>query len=224
MTDDSLIARNLASIRARIAAAAHAAGRPPNAITLMAVSKTHDAAAITAALAAGQTLFGENRVQEAMEKFPPLLAAHPQLRLHLIGPLQTNKVKDAMQLCHSIDSLDRPRLADAIARHAEATGHCPQLLVQINIGDEPQKAGIPTTEAPAFIRQMQTRFGTHLQGLMCIPPAGANPAPYFQHLTNLADEASLPTRSMGMSGDFEAAIEAGTTHVRVGGGIFGSRR
>jgi pyridoxal phosphate enzyme (YggS family) len=223
MPDSNAIADALASIRARIAAAAIAANRNPDDITLVAVSKTHPATAIAAAIAAGQTIFGENRVQEAQEKFPALLAAHPTIKLHLIGPLQTNKAAAALKLADTIETLDRPKLAAAIAHAAQTTGTSPNLLIQVNIGDEPQKSGIPTAEAHAFIRAMRTRFGDSLRGLMCIPPANANPAPYFQHLTQLADAHGLPVRSMGMSSDFEAAIAHGATHIRVGSAIFGAR-
>jgi pyridoxal phosphate enzyme (YggS family) len=213
------IAANLSNIRARVAAAAIAAGRDPAAITLIAVSKTHGAQAIAAAQAAGQTIFGENRVQEAAEKFP-LAGA----RLHLIGPLQTNKAAQAIRLAQSIDSLDRPKLSDALARAADTAGTAiPDLLIQINLGSEPQKAGILPPEADAFIRASQNRFGTAIKGLMCIPPADADPAPYFRQLANLADSHGLVVRSMGMSGDFETAIACGATHIRVGSAIFGSR-
>ena len=194
------------------------AGRDPAAITLIAVSKTHPRDAVFEALAAGATVFGENRVQEATAKFP-LAGA----RLHLIGPLQTNKASEAVRLADSIDTLDRDRLADAIARAAEAAGRCPELLVQVNIGAEPQKAGISPENADAFIRAMQARFGARLRGLMCIPPAGLAPEPYFTRLAAMADSHGLPVRSMGMSGDFEAAIAAGATHIRVGTAIFGHR-
>jgi pyridoxal phosphate enzyme (YggS family) len=223
MPEPSLIAAALASIRARIEAAAQAAGRNPADITLVAVSKTHPATAIAEAMAAGQMIFGENRLQEAQSKFPPLLAAHPEARLHLIGGLQTNKAKDAVKLCHMIESLDREKLADAIAKAADAAGACPDLLVQINIGDEPQKSGIPTADADNFIRAMQTRFGASLKGLMCIPPANADPTPHFQHLTALADTHNLPIRSMGMTNDFETAIANGATQLRLGTAVFGGR-
>jgi len=223
MTGLSPIATNLASILARIRAAAETAGRDPKDITLVAVSKTHPLQAVEDALAAGQTTFGENRLQEAQAKFPELLSRHREARLHLIGGLQTNKAKDAVKLCHMIESLDRDKLANAIAAAADAHGACPNLLVQINIGDEPQKSGIPTADAEPFIRAMRARFGTHLQGLMCIPPAHADPTPYFRHLTALADTNSLPIRSMGMSADFETAISCGATHVRIGTALFGAR-
>jgi pyridoxal phosphate enzyme (YggS family) len=218
MAEAPTIAGNLAAIRARIAAAARAAGRDPAEITLIAVSKTHGPDALAAAIAAGQTVFGENRVQEAATKFP-----RPGATLHIIGPLQTNKVRDAMRIATHIDTLDRPKLADAIAAAAEAAGTAPALLVQVNIGDEPQKAGIPLAQADGFIRAMKTRFGGALAGLMCIPPAARDPAPFFTRLAQLADEHALPVRSMGMSGDFETAIAHGATHIRIGSAIFGAR-
>lgn len=218
MPYSTLIAQNLETIRVRIAAAARAAGRDPAAITLIAVSKFHPKEMVLAALAAGATVFGENRVQEAAEKFPL-----PGAKLHIIGGLQTNKAEQAVRLADAIDSLDRLRLADAIEQAAQRAGRLPELLVQVNIGDEPQKSGVPPREADAFIRAMRTRFGTALKGLMCIPPAGLDPAPYFQMLSSLADTHGLPVRSMGMSGDYAAAIAAGATHIRIGTAIFGQR-
>ncbi len=213
-----MIPANLENIHARIAAAARAAGRAPAEVTLVAVSKTHPRAAVLAALAAGQAVFGENKVQEAAEKFPI-----PGAQLHLIGALQTNKAAQAVRLADMIESLDRERLSDAIAKAAAAAGRLPALLVQVNIGDEPQKAGVPLAQADAFIRASRARFGAALQGLMCIPPEGLDPLPYFQRLAAMADAHGLAVRSMGMSGDFEAAISAGATHVRVGTAIFGAR-
>jgi pyridoxal phosphate enzyme (YggS family) len=218
MADPSAIAANLKTILDRIKTAALAAGRDPAGITLVAVSKTHPVAAVQAALAAGQHVFGENRVQEAAEKFP-LAGA----RLHIIGGLQTNKAAQAVRLADSIDSLDRAHLADAIEAAAQKSGRLPELLVQVNIGDEAQKSGVALTEADAFIRAMRARFGARLAGLMCIPPEGADPLPYFQRLGAMADVHGLAVRSMGMSGDFEIAIGAGATHVRVGTAIFGAR-
>jgi pyridoxal phosphate enzyme (YggS family) len=217
------IAAALGLVRERIAAAANAAGRQPDQITLVAVSKTHPAAAIAEAIAAGQAIFGENRVQEAEQKFPALLAAHPGARLHLIGGLQTNKAAAAVRLAQTIETLDRPKLADAIADAVQASGKSPTLLVQINIGDEPQKSGVSTAGADSFIRAMRSRFGATLQGLMCIPPADLDPIPYFRRLAQLADTHGLPIRSMGMSVDYEAAIAEGATHVRIGSAIFGTR-
>jgi pyridoxal phosphate enzyme (YggS family) len=218
MSDSTTISQNLASIRARIAAASHAAGRDPAGITLIAVSKTHPLVAVGQALEAGQAVFGENRVQEAAQKFPL-----PGARLHIIGTLQTNKAAEAVRLADSIDSLDRQKLSDAIAAAADATGKAPDLLVQVNIGDEPQKSGLSPHDADAFIRAARSRFGPSLKGLMCIPPAGRDPLPFFQHLAAMADSHGLAVRSMGMSGDFETAILAGATHIRIGTAIFGTR-
>jgi pyridoxal phosphate enzyme (YggS family) len=192
-------------------------------VTLVAVSKTHPAAAVEAALEAGQLVFGENRVQEAAEKFPALRAAHPGLRLHIIGGLQTNKARDAVRLADVIEVLDRPRLADAIEDAGQKAGRLPDVLVQVNVGDEPQKGGVATAEADAFIAACQARFGAKLTGLMCIPPAEADPAPYFRWLAACAGRHGLGVLSMGMSSDFECAIACGATHVRVGSAIFGSR-
>ncbi|HQT63080.1 MAG: YggS family pyridoxal phosphate enzyme [Acidocella sp. 20-57-95] len=217
------VPRALTSVRARLSAAAQAAGRNPNDVQLVAVSKTHGADAVAQALAAGQFLFGENRLQEAAGKFPALLAVQPTMRLHLIGGLQTNKAKDAVRLCHVIETLDRPKLADAIYNAVQAAGRCPDLLVQVNIGDEPQKSGVAVAQADGFIRDMVGRFGASLTGLMCIPPANEAPARYFKLLASMADAHGLAVRSMGMSGDFETAIACGATHVRVGSAIFGAR-
>lgn len=217
------LTERLHDVQARIANALRDAGRAPGDATLVAVSKTNPTAAIIEALAAGQHLFGENRVQEAQEKFPPLRPAWPTLRLHLIGGLQTNKARDAVRLADVIETLDRPRLADAIADAIQKEGRTPALLVQVNVGDEPQKAGIPTAQADLFIEHCRTRFGDALQGLMCIPPADENPAPHFQWLATVAGRHALPILSMGMSNDFEIAIRHGATHVRVGSAIFGSR-
>ena len=215
----SAIADNLRRVQDRIAAAATRAGRDPSAITLVAVSKTNPAEAVLAALAAGQLHFGENRVQEAQSKFPPLRAAHPAMRLHIIGGLQTNKARDAVKLGDVIETLDRPRLADAIAKE----GRAPQLLVQINIGDEDQKSGISRADADGFINDCKARFGAALAGLMCIPPVEGDPAPHFAWLADRAAKHGLPIVSMGMSGDFEVAVAHGATHVRVGSAIFGTR-
>ncbi len=217
------LAQRLASLKARIAASAIQSGRAPSAVELVAVSKTHPAEAIQAVLAAGQFVFGENRVQEAQAKFPALRETFPQLQLHLIGGLQTNKARDAVRLADCIESLDRPRLADAIADAIQSLGRTPRLLVQVNVGDEPQKSGIPTAEADAFIEACQNRFGAALAGLMCIPPADGDPVPHFIWLANRARTHGLAVVSMGMSADFELAIAHGATHVRVGSALFGSR-
>jgi pyridoxal phosphate enzyme (YggS family) len=219
-----MIAANLADIRGRVAQAALRAGRAADAVTLVAVSKTHPAAAVVDALGCGQLHFGENRVQEAAAKFPELRAAHPGLRLHIIGGLQTNKARDAVRLADVIETIDRPRLADAIADAIQREGRTPDLLVQVNVGDEPQKSGIPTAEADAFIAACRQRFGQALTGLMCIPPAEGDPAPHFDWLAACAARHGLGVVSMGMSGDFETAIGHGATHVRVGSAIFGHRQ
>ncbi len=220
---DASIVDALNHVRTRIADTARACGRSPDDITLVAVSKTHPASAVQAALAAGQLCFGENRVQEAAGKFAPLRPANPALRLHLIGGLQTNKAEDAVRTADVIESLDRPRLADAIATAAQRVGRLPQLLVQVNIGDETQKSGIPIGEADGFIEACRHRFGNALCGLMCIPPADRDPAPYFGRLADLRGRHGLKLLSMGMSGDYVAAIGQGATHVRVGSAIFGVR-
>ena len=221
MFDD--IAANLTRIRARIEAAAAAAGRPPGAAQLVAVSKTNPVEAVEAALAAGQRVFGENRVQEAAAKFPQLRAAHPDLRLHIIGPLQTNKARDAVRLADVIETLDRPKLALALAEAMQKEGRRPDLLIQVNTGAEPQKAGILPDEADAFITLCRTTHALPILGLMCIPPAEEDPAPHFDLLAEIAARHGLKTLSMGMSGDFEIAIRHGATHVRVGSAIFGAR-
>jgi pyridoxal phosphate enzyme (YggS family) len=220
---DTAIAANLAQVRRRIAAAAARAGRQAGDITLVAVSKTHPAAAVRGAIAAGQLVFGENRVQEAASKFPALRAVNPALCLHIIGGLQTNKARDAVRLADVIESLDRPRLAEAITAAAQREGRLPRLLVQVNTGDEAQKSGVPRDAADAFIAACRRQFGAALVGLMCIPPADADPAPHFAALAALATQHGLGELSMGMSGDFETAIAHGATSVRVGTAIFGHR-
>jgi pyridoxal phosphate enzyme (YggS family) len=224
MSNQDIIAANLARIRDRIAEAAARANRPAGSVTLVAVSKTHGPEAVAAALAAGQTVFGENRVQEAAGKFPPLQAAHPALRLHLIGGLQTNKAREAVRLADVIESLDRPRLALALAAARAQEGRRPGLLVQVNTGEEPQKSGIPRAAAADFLRACREEHGLPVQGLMCIPPVDQDPVPHFRFLAELAARQGLAVLSMGMSADFEAAIACGATHVRVGSAIFGARR
>ena len=219
----SHVTADLSAVRARIAAAATRAGRVADAVQLVAVSKTHPVTAVRAAYAAGQRLFGENRVQEATGKFAGLRESCPAIRLHIIGGLQTNKARDAVRLADVIEVLDRPRLADAIADAIQHHGRAPELLIQVNLGDEAQKAGISPGEADAFIAACQARFGTTLTGLMCIPPAEGDPAPHFAWLAACAARHGLGVLSMGMSGDFETAIAHGATHVRVGTAIFGTR-
>ncbi|MCH4089891.1 YggS family pyridoxal phosphate-dependent enzyme [Acetobacter sp.] len=217
------ISRALDEVRGQIEKAAQTAGRPSDSVTLVAVSKFHPAYAVEAALHAGQRVFGENRVQEAAEKFPRLRAQYPDLRLHLIGGLQTNKAREAVRIADVIESLDRPSLSDALAKAADQEGRMPDLLVEVNTGDEPQKFGVPREKADAFIRMTRERFGEKLCGLMCIPPAGEDPVPHFRFLRSLADEHDLPVRSMGMSADYPQAIAEGATLVRVGTAIFGER-
>jgi PLP dependent protein len=215
---------NLAAVRERIAAAARAAGREEAEVTLVAVSKTHPAAAVRAALGAGQRIFGENRVQEALAKFPDLRRAFPDLELHLIGPLQTNKVRDAVAHCDVIETVDRPRLAEALAREMEKSGRRPSCYIEVNTGEEPQKAGVLPAAADDFIRDCRNRLGLPIAGLMCIPPEDEEPALHFALLREIARRNGLPVLSMGMSADFETAIRFGATHVRVGTAIFGARR
>jgi PLP dependent protein len=216
------IAANLAAVRARVAAAATAGGRAPAEVRLIAVSKTHGAAAVAAAIAAGQRQFGENRVQEAALKYPALKAATPGIELHLIGPLQTNKVKEAVALFDAIETLDRPKLAEALAREMARQGRRPHLFVEVNTGEEPQKAGVLPAEADAFIAQCRS-LGLEIAGLMCIPPAEEEPAPRFALLREIARRNGIAQLSMGMSADYETAIRFGATHVRVGTAIFGER-
>ena len=217
------VSQNLGDILARIDAARKAAIQPAPATRLVAVSKTVDETGIREALEAGQRLFGENRVQEAMAKFPALKVDYPDLELHLIGPLQTNKVKEASALFDVIQSLDRPRLADALAAEREKSGRCPRLFIQVNTGEEPQKAGVLPAETAALIAQAR-KLDLPLEGLMCIPPADDDAAPHFAFLAKLARDHGLANLSMGMSGDFELAVKFGATHVRVGTAIFGTRQ
>lgn len=214
----SAITAGLHAVQSRIAAAAR--GRS---VTLVAVSKTHPAEAVREALAAGQKVFGENRVQEAKAKFPELRKDYPDLRLHLIGPLQTNKVRDAVALFDVIESIDRPKLARALADEMERSGRRPLVLIQVNTGREPQKAGIDPDQVDAMVAICRDEYRLPLAGLMCIPPAEEDPAPHFRLLAGLAARHGLGIISMGMSGDFETAIAEGATHVRVGSAIFGHR-
>jgi pyridoxal phosphate enzyme (YggS family) len=216
------IPENLADILARIDAARKAAIAPAPRTQLVAVSKTVSESGVREAIAAGQRLFGENRVQEAQGKFPQLKAEFPDLVLHLIGPLQTNKVKDVVALCDVLQTLDRTRLADALAAERDKTGKCPQLFIQVNTGEEPQKAGVLPAESEALIAYAR-KLELPLVGLMCIPPVEDDVAPHFAFLAKLAKENGLSQLSMGMSGDFEMAIRFGATHVRVGSAIFGER-
>jgi pyridoxal phosphate enzyme (YggS family) len=215
-------AEGLAAVRRDIEAACRRANRDAGSVTLVAVSKTVAADAIEPIIAAGQRVFGENRVQEAKAKWPPLVARCPDLELHLIGPLQTNKAREAVALFDAIQTLDRPKLADVLRAEIDRCGRTPFLFVQVNTGEEPQKAGVAPREAGALIGHARG-LGLPLKGLMCIPPAGENPAPHFALLAKLAVEHDLPLLSMGMSSDFEIAVRFGATHVRVGSAIFGER-
>jgi len=216
------ISQNLADILARIEAARKAAIKPAAQTHLLAVSKTVSQDSIREAIAAGQRLFGENRVQEAQAKYPELKNELPDLELHLIGPLQTNKVKDAVALFDVIQTLDRTKLADALAAERDKSGKCPRLLLQVNTGEEPQKAGVLPAETASLIGYAR-KLELPLEGLMCIPPAEDDAAPHFALLAKLARDHGLANLSMGMSGDFELAVKFGATHVRVGTAIFGSR-
>jgi PLP dependent protein len=218
-----MIAANLDQIRARMRAALAAAGRPEGAACLVAVAKTFGADAVEAALAAGQRVFGENRVQEAMGKYPALRAAHPDLDLHLIGPLQSNKVKEAVATFDAIHTLDRPKLAAALAAEIARSGKRPKLFVQVNTGSEPQKAGVLPEAADAFLAECRDVHGLAIAGLMCIPPLADVPAPHFAFLGEIAKRNGLSALSVGMSGDFETALALGATHIRVGSAIFGTR-
>ncbi len=217
------VSANLTGVNERIALAARQAGRAPETITLVAVSKTHPPNRIEAALRAGHRCFGENRVQEAQTKWPALRARYPDLRLHLIGPLQTNKAKEAVQLFDVIESVDRPKLASALAEQMTRLGRRLQCFVQVNTGDEPQKAGVPSKDADEFIRACRDSYGLPVIGLMCIPPLDEPPALHFALLREIARRHALPELSMGMSADFEEAIRFGATYVRVGTAVFGSR-
>lgn len=213
----------LRKVLAGVADAARAAGRKPEAVTLIAVSKTFGAAEIEPVIAAGQRVFGENRVQEAKAKWPALKAKWPDLELHLIGPLQSNKTAEAVQLFDAIHTVDRPKIAEAIAGEMRRQGKSLTLFVQVNTGREPQKAGIDPDQADAFLRGCRDQHGLSIAGLMCIPPADTDPKPHFEMLADIARRNGLAWLSMGMSGDYPAAIACGATHVRVGSAIFGVR-
>lgn len=216
-------AERLEIIRNRIERARRRFGPPPEAVELVAVSKTFDAAAVRPFLAAGQRVFGENRVQEAAGKWPELRSSYDGIVLHLIGPLQTNKAREAVALFDVIETVDREKLAGVLATEMDRAGRRLPVFVQVNIGLEPQKAGIAPEEAVAFVARCREVHGLDVIGLMCIPPEGMPPGPYFAQLAVLGREAGVEKLSMGMSGDFETAIAMGATHVRVGSALFGSR-
>ena len=217
------VAANLAAVRARVGAAATAAGRDPDAVTLVAVTKVHGPERIDAALAAGHRVFGENRVQEAQSKYPALKAANPDLVLHLIGPLQTNKARDAVELFDVIETVDRPKLARALAKEMARTGRRPACFIQVNTGEEPQKAGVMPGDVEALIALARDELDLPVTGLMCIPPIDEEPSLHFALLAEMAKRNGLAQLSMGMTADFETAIRFGATHVRVGTAIFGPR-
>ena len=214
---------HLAEVKGRIAATARAAGRDTADITLVAVSKTHGAEKVRELLVAGQRVFGENRVQEAQEKFPALKAEYPDLELHLIGPLQTNKARDAVVLFDVIQSVDRDRLAASLAKEMEKAGKRPACFIQVNTGEEPQKAGVLPADVDAFVATCRDTYKLPIVGLMCIPPVDEEPALHFALLAKMAARNGLKQVSMGMSADYETAVKLGATHVRVGSALFGAR-
>jgi pyridoxal phosphate enzyme (YggS family) len=220
----TLTATGLAAVRDEIARACREARRDPSSVTLVAVSKTFDVDAIEPVIAQGQTVFGENRVQEAKAKWPALNACHPGIELHMIGPLQSNKVKEAVALFDAIHSVDRPSLCEALAREFGRQDRRPLLFVEINTGAEAQKAGVLPQDADAFLKRCRDDFALPIAGLMCIPPFEEAPAPHFALTAKIADRNGLKLLSMGMSADFSVAIAFGATHVRVGSAIFGARQ
>jgi PLP dependent protein len=216
-------ASNLATVKADIVKAAVDAGRAPDSVNLVAVSKVHDAERILPVLKAGHRLFGENRVQEAEAKWPALRAQFPDTILHLIGPLQSNKVKNAVATFDVIETVDRAKIARALAVEFDRTGRRLPCYIQVNTGEEPQKAGIPPREVDAFVKECRDNLNLDIQGLMCIPPVDEEPALHFALLAEIPDRNELMVRSMGMSADYLSAIALGATHVRVGTAIFGHR-
>lgn len=213
----------LAEVEEEIARACRDARRDRGSVTLIAVSKTFGADAISPVIAAGQRVFGENRVQEAKAKWPALMLAHPGIVLHLIGPLQSNKAKEAVALFDAIHSVDRPSICEALAKEIKSQNRQPQLFIQINTGEEQQKAGVSPSDADAFIARCREHYGLSISGLMCIPPVNDPPAPHFALTAKIAARNGLANLSMGMSADFATAIQMGATHVRVGSAIFGAR-
>ena len=213
----------LATVEQEIARVCKEARRDRASVTLIAVSKTFDANAVAPVIEAGQRVFGENRVQEAKAKWPGLMSAYPGIALHLIGPLQSNKAKEAVALFDAIHSVDRPSICEALAKEIDSQKRRPQLFVQLNTGEEPQKAGVAPAEADAFIASCRDKYGLQISGLMCIPPANDAPAPHFALTAKIAARNGLANLSMGMSADFTVAIQFGATHVRVGSAIFGAR-
>lgn len=223
MTETQDIAANLAAVKGRIADAANSAGRDSGAVSLVAVSKTKPVEVIQAAIAAEHRIFGENRVQEAADKWPGLKAEQPDVRLHLVGPLQSNKVKRAVTFCDVIESVDREKLVRALAEEMSRTGRAIDCFVQVNTGEEPQKAGVLPVDIDGFLAKCRDVYELPVTGLMCIPPIDEEPALHFALLAEMARRNGISGLSMGMTGDFETAIRFGATHVRVGTAIFGAR-
>ncbi|MCW3834910.1 YggS family pyridoxal phosphate-dependent enzyme [Sphingomonas canadensis] len=220
LSDDA--STRIATVRDRIARAARLAGRKPDSVTLVAISKTHDAPAIRPLIAAGQRVFGENRVQEAAAKWPALRDETPGIELHLVGQLQSNKAEDAVRLFDAIHSVDRPSLVAVLGRAMDKAGRRPACFVQVKLDDEPQKGGCTPADLPALLAEARAA-ALPVAGLMCVPPAGLEPAPWFALLAKLARDHGLDELSMGMSGDYETAVTLGATHVRVGTALFGER-
>jgi pyridoxal phosphate enzyme (YggS family) len=219
----SSLSGGLGAVEQEIARACKDARRDRASVTLIAVSKTFGADAISPVITAGQRVFGENRVQEAKTKWPGLMTAYPGIVLHLIGPLQSNKAKEAVALFDAIHSVDRPSVCEALAKEIKSQGRSPELFIQLNTGEEPQKAGIAPSDADAFIASCREKYGLPISGLMCIPPVNEAPAPHFALTAKIAARVGLKNLSMGMSADFAVAIQFGATHVRVGSAIFGHR-
>jgi pyridoxal phosphate enzyme (YggS family) len=217
------VATNLGDVRARIVAAAAAVGRDPAGITLVAVSKAQPEARVEAALAAGQRVFGENYMQEAKARWPALRAHYPDVRLHMIGPIQTNKARDVVALFDVIETVDRPKLARALAKEMDRLGRRPACFIEVNTGEEPQKAGVWPADADALIKECRDDLGLPVAGLMVIPPEDEEPSLHFALLAEIASRNGLEQLSMGMSADYEIAVQFGATHVRVGSAIFGAR-
>jgi pyridoxal phosphate enzyme (YggS family) len=215
--------RELEAVRYEMQRASSDSGRLENAVTLVAVSKTVDANRIIPFLQAGQGVFGENYVQEALNKWPSLKEHYPHVELHMIGPLQSNKVKEALTIFDVIETLDRPSLAQALSKEIHRRGSAPRLFIQVNIGAEPQKGGVSVEALPSFLKECQRNYNLVIDGLMCIPPFDQPPSPYFALLRKLAHDNGLKNLSMGMSADFEQAIMLGATHIRVGTRLFGAR-
>jgi pyridoxal phosphate enzyme (YggS family) len=220
----SVVESPLAKVRGEIARACVQAGRDPATVTLVAIAKTFGATAIEPVIAQGQRVFGENRVQEAKAKWPPLRERYGGLELHLVGPLQSNKAKEAVAMFEAIHSLDRPSLAEALAKEIAKQGRKPALFIELNTGAEPQKSGVLPEQADGFVAACRNRYALEIAGLMCLPPAGEAPAPHFALTAKIARRNGLAFLSMGMSADFPIAIQFGATHVRVGTAIFGERR